>query len=318
MQIGAEIEAETGKTKVYIDLTAEKLKDIFDNWNDYFTTSRFQQEVLAGGNILPKLPSNPYFTVFRKGIRAYSNMSHSLFDYDLKTLAINESRVAKHSWEAEENSSKLLAKASLDTILQFIHLGAHEGTKEYTEWQNSFWEYTGSSFSKDWLTAIDNRKLVPNDYAGKYDLSDATLVLPDKLLIRLKESFGRAIHIVGKDDEPYTLVNDIDLSPVQKSMNLLQSAGLTFNKSSVAMADFNDNSILGTVDKGKVILSTRLLGDQKESLNETLLEEVIHMKTGYGDCTRQMQDYLFRTIIYLIAHGRKVEPPKPSPLKEEE
>lgn len=306
MKVGAEIEPEATKTKIYIDLTSEKLKDIFDNWNDFFTTSRIIQEKLAGGNILPKLPSNPYFTVFRKGIRAYHNKSHSLFDYDLRDLEINESRVAKYSWETEQGASKLLAKASLETILQFIHLGAHTETKEYTEWQNSFWEYAGSSFDKDWLVAIDGRKLVPNDYAGRYDLTEATLVLPDKLLKRLKECFGRSIHIVGEDDEPYTLVQDVDRSSIEKSIQFLHASGLTFNKANVLVADFNDNSILGTADKNNVILSTRLLDDQKEALDTTLLEEVVHLKTGFGDSTRSMQDYLFKTVVYLLKHGRKL------------
>lgn len=306
MKVGAEIEPEPQKTKIYVDLTAEKLKDIFDNWNDYFTTSRVIQEKLARGNILPKLPTNPNFTVFRKGIRAYNNVNKSLFDYDLRDLDINESRVAKYSWQTEERASKLLAGSSLETILQFIDLGNHEETRNYVEWQDSFWEYTGERFSKDWLIAIDNRKLVPNNYAGRHDLTEATLVLPDRLLRRLKESFGKAVHIVGEDDEPYTLVDEVDYTPIERSIEFLHSAGLTFNKSLVTVADFNDNSILGTVDKGKIVLSTRLLGDQSAVLDETLLEEVVHMKTGFSDSSRAMQDYLFKTIVYLMKHGRRL------------
>ena len=305
-KVGATPEAMAGKTRIYVDYSHEKLKDIFDNWNDYFTTSRTVLEKMAHGNILPKLPSNPYYTVFRKGIRAYSNKSHSLYDYDLDLLEINESRVAKYSWQTEERASKLLAKAGLDTIKAFMHLGSHTTTREYVEWQSSFWEYTGAMFSKDWLTAIDGRKLVPYDNAGRYDLSEATLVLPDKLLKRLKECFGRAVHVVGEDDEPYTIAEDVDMGKINASMDLLQSAGLTFNRSLVHVADFSDNSILGTVDKGKVILSTRLLGDMSNQLDETLLEEVTHMKTGHGDCTRSMQDYLFRTIVYMIKKGRTI------------
>jgi hypothetical protein len=310
MKIGAELQPEAGKTKIYIDLTSESLSDIFKNWNDYFTTSREIQDELENGNILPKLPSNPYYTVFRKGIRAYDNKSHSLFDYDLQNLQINESRVAKFSWEAEELSSKLLAKASLATIKQFIHLGEHTDTREYAEWQNSFWEYTSVKFSQDWLTAIDNRKLVPNDCAGRYDITEMTLVLPDKLLKRLKESFGDAIHIVGQDDEAYTIAEDVDLTTVEEAMNLLSSAGLTFERDAVCVANFVDTSILGTVDHEKILLSTRLLDDQSTRLENTLLEEITHLKTGYGDCSREMQTYLFRTIIYLIKHGRKLQETK--------
>ena len=307
MKVGTEIEPEPLKTKIYVDLDSEKLKDIFANWNDYFTTSRVIKEKLADGNILPKLPSNPYYTVFRKGIRAYSNTTHSLFDYDLQSLEINESRVAKYSWQTQEKASTLLAKSSLDTILQFISLGDSSETRLYAEWENSFWEYCGTRFSKDWLVAIDSRKLVPNDYAGRFELSENTLVLPDRLIKKLKESFGRAVHVVGEDDEPYTVVDDVDREPIEKSMDFLSRAGLTFNRSIVHVADFSDNSILGTVDKNKVILSTRLLNDQASLLDETLLEEIVHLKTGHPDNSRQMQNYLFKTIIYLLKHGRKLE-----------
>jgi hypothetical protein len=307
MKVNAKIEPEFGTTKIYIDMSSGKLEDIFKNWNDYFTTSRTIKEKLAQGNILPKLPSNPYFTVFRKGIRAYSNKEHSLYDYDLRNLEINESRVAKYSWEAKAQCASLLAKADLDTVLNFISLGSHRETTEYTEWQRDFWDYAaGIKFSPAWLTAIDNRKLVPFDNAGRYDLTDATLVLPDILIKKLKECFGKAVHVVGQDDEPYTVVDDVDMAPVNKSMDLLEGAGLTFNRAAVQMADFQDNAILGTVDKGKIILSTRLLGDQSHELETTLLEEVIHHKTGFGDGTRSMQNYLFNTIIYLIKKGRKL------------
>lgn len=303
MKVGAELEPEAGKTKIYIDMNSEQLKDIFMNWNDYFTTSRNIQEKLAQGNILPKLPTNPYFTIFRKGIRAYSNKAHSLFDYDLRELTINESRVAKYSWEAEGNASKLLAKAELETILQFFDMGLKRSGWDYAEWQNSFWEYGSSIFSQDWLKAIDDRKLIPFDNAGKYDLSEKTLVLPDRLIRRLKECFGRAVHIVGEDDEKYAITDVYDQIALDSSVNLLHGAGLTFNKELIQVADFNDNSILGTVDKGKVILSTRLFDDQRDRLDETLLEEVTHLQSGFGDCTRNMQDYLFRTIINLMKNG---------------
>lgn len=309
MKVNAEIEPQVGATKIYIDLTSESLKDIFENWNNYFTTSRTIKEEFKGGNILPKLPSNAYYTVFRKGIRAYSNRDKSLFDYDLKSLDINESRVAKYSWQTEQESSKLLAQSKLDTIEKFIALGRNTETRDYMEWQNSFWEYTGSNFSMHWLTAINGRKLIPNDFAGRYDHTEQTLVLPDKLIKRLKEAFGDEIHVVGQDEEEFVVqeMSPEDKEPLERSAELLLGAGLKFNKNNVLIAKFHDSSILGTVKKDNVILSDRLFSDQTEKLDAVLLEEVVHLKTGFEDSTRRMQDYLFDTIIYLIKHGRKVK-----------
>lgn len=117
MGLNKPIEAAAGTTKIFVDASDEKLKFIFQNWPAYFTQNR--QPVLdnAYGRIYDKLPTVPNYIVFRKGIRAYENRKHSVFDYDLHALDINESRVAKYSWQVMERCSDLLASA-----LSLIHI----------------------------------------------------------------------------------------------------------------------------------------------------------------------------------------------------
>lgn len=305
MAVGAEVKPEKGKTKIYIDTKSEKLEDIVNNWNNYFTTTRPIAQKTHSGNILTKLPINPYFTVFRKGIRVYSNDYFSLFDYDLRNIAINESRVVKHSWDAEQKASELLALSNLEVILKFLELGESSSKFNHMEWKNNFWNYTTSSmFSKDWLTAIGQRKLVPFDNAGRWDITDNTLVLPDQLILRLKKRFGSAVHVMGEDKEPYTVIDNADLTLVESSLKLFNNSGLKVSMASIKVARFDDQNVLGLTANGQIILSEKLLTTEKQNLDSTLLEEITHLKSGYGDCTRALQDYLFRTIVYLIKKGR--------------
>ena len=51
--------------------------------------------------------------------------------------------------------------------------------------------------------------------------------------------------------------------------------------------------------ENKIVLSVGLLNQGVRVIAQTLIEEVIHLRTGYRDCTRIMQTYLFEQIVRL-------------------
>lgn len=310
MQLNAPVEPVAGKTRIYIDSANLKLTDIMASWGDFFTIGRVVAEKIEkspSGRILEKTETNPNFTVFRKGIRAYTQNKQSLFDYDLDTLDINESRVAKYSWQAETHSAKLLARATQQTVSRFLALADKERTHEFMEWENDFWQYCDIMFDKSWLVAINDRMLIPANFAGRYDQTGATLVLPDTLIQKLKGSFGQYIRVVGEDQEPFTVAEGIDMQLVHQSIDMFNNAGFEIDKSDVMMAQFHDKAVLGCTSGNKIVLSTKLLEDSdRPHLDAAILEEYIHIKTGHGDNSRQMQTYLFQLIVTMVRKGAAV------------
>ena len=67
----------------------------------------------------------------------------------------------------------------------------------------------------------------------------------------------------------------------------------------VVVRDLGEN-VLGMVKGKKILLTIRVFEMGTKQLTSTLLEEYIHVSRGYGDCEREMQNFLFDTIIGLV------------------
>lgn len=296
MKIGQSVKPEAGKTKIYINEDAAALKDVFDNWQSYFCNSR--NRVFQGfeGGILLKMNTIPDFTVFRKGIRAFTSRRPSIFDYDLNQLDINESRVAKYEWQVRQKCSDLLAYATEDIIREFIKV-KHS---KMAEWQDEFWDFTTTCFSESWAKVLKDRLLVPANFAGRYDITDTCTILPDKLIKKLKKRFGNAIKLAGEDNGDYTILTNVDKKPLERHLEMFSKMGFSYDMDNIHIVQFMDKDIRGMADEGRVLISVELLDTvNRRYIPSTLLEEIIHARTGYGDCTRQMQGFLFDTIATL-------------------
>lgn len=73
----------------------------------------------------------------------------------------------------------------------------------------------------------------------------------------------------------------------------------TLGQSTMALADYNEMTMV--VSKMIFRLGTKYL-------TSTLIEEFLHLKTGYKDCTRELQTYLFDTLCTLIENHITKEP----------
>jgi len=246
---------------------------------------------------LTKLSVVPEYTVFRKGIQVYTSRKHSVFDYDLQDVKINESRVAVYSFLVYQSSSEVLAASPLASIKEFLRLSSNNRRSEYIEWQDEFWDYTSSySFSEDWLLALNDKRLVPANFAGHYDITETTVIVPDKLLGKLKNRFGDAINTAGDNRDKFDIVA-INKQPLTRMLDVFALAGFDWKLEDIDIVKFNDKDLLGMAKDGRVLLSTQLFTSaHRHKIASTLIEEITHAKTGYSDCTRDMQNHLFNTI----------------------
>lgn len=297
MSLNTELGPKAGHTRIFVDTEAEALKDVFQNWNNYFSMNRNPDFKNAIGTLLPKLPTRPEFTAFRRGIRVHESRRHSVFDYDLQEVTINESRVATYTFQVHQLASEVLAGAPLANINEFLRLAKNPRRSQFTEWQNEFWDYTGNySFSEDWLLALNDKRLVPADYAGHYDITETTQIVPDKLLDKLKARFGDAINTAGDNRDKFTVMQ-VDKQPLTKMLEVFALAGFDWELEKIDIVQFNDKDLLGMAKDGRVLLSTQLFTPaHRHEIASTLIEEITHAKTGLSDGTRQMQNYLFNTI----------------------
>lgn len=301
MLLNQQPEAKAGYTRVFVDAESETLKSIFDNWGAYFTQGRSPVFRNERGSLFSKLPTVPEYIAYRKGIRVYESRMHSVFDYDLLDVDINESRVAVYSWKVDESSSELLASSNLECVKEFLKLARNNRRSQFREWEDGFWDYTGSyTFSNSWLEALSDSRIVPANFAGHYDITETTVILPDKLIDKLQRRFGDAINLAGNNKDKYVVLESVNKQPLQKMLDVFSRAGFSWELDKIDIVKFNDKDLLGQAKDGRVLLSGSLFTPtHKHQIAATLLEEIAHAITGYSDGTREMQNYLFNTITNL-------------------
>lgn len=300
MELAEGVNPEAGTTKIYVKMD-NKLGGITRDWQNFFSTKRtaldeFEVEHI-GYRILEKRNDNKGLTVFRKGIRTYVNEhKQSLFDYDTTDLRINESRVAEASWEAYQRAAEALAQtSSLEVIKKFKATWAHG---KYIEHDSSFWSYlfdwtSGIKFSDTWITGLEKHRLVPLEQSGFYGITPNTIGLPQTMLEYLYATFGDRLTIEGLSKTHYIKTGDYP-AEFDKAFKILNAAGYELDKDDIIVGKFRDPSVLGMADDtDKKIVLSRLALDYNESDKlAILLEEAIHLKTGYSDRTTEFQSFV--------------------------
>lgn len=129
------------------------------------------------------------------------------------------------------------------------------------------------------------------------------LVLPQAFISHIKNSFGDRVRIAGSGKMQGDF---IILEPTEKHSCLIKEVQEFFEEAgmpiefSIKIADLRDNSMLGTVEDGDILLSPSLFELGKKRIAAVVLEEASHIETKLKDESRGLQDYLFMKIITLL------------------
>lgn len=168
-------------------------------------------------------------------------------------------------------------------------------------------EHFESSLDFDWLNYIVTPKLSPEfeqvlqeEYERNTDAMNRTArkyfqVLRDKRsLLNYQEE---AMTPVEQQQLDKCLRILPDVFPDFKDYPIMVVK--TLGETTMAVAD---------ADQGKMVVSKAAFRLGTKFLMSTLIEEYLHLKTGYGDQTRQLQTYLFDTIVTMIENHVLKEP----------
>ena len=320
LSLGTKGEGEKGSTTFLIEST-EKMTELMENWTKYFADKRT-------GDIYKNVPEGKRaFTsvfeaeaesllVYRKGIRAHYNTNDdmpSLYHYNMDNIEINESRVVKSDWGLKYTLSTSWGRgASMEMVGTLIRT-MQEPSKKYFEHRLP-WEYA-TTFNINWERVIGNKVLVPTESAGAYinGLNKEKiefLVIPDALMVAIDKYFPsiKTIHNYKREDG-----SDISIRELTKEEDaLLQVVREFFAKSypkthkvPVKIKYFRNGKILGEAKDKMVFLAEELFRRGPDVLASTFLEEMIHIKTGFRDCERPMQTYLFEELMHYMKESRE-------------
>jgi hypothetical protein len=68
----------------------------------------------------------------------------------------------------------------------------------------------------------------------------------------------------------------------------------------IVVAESLGDNVLGLAENGRIYIACRVfeIGGAKQ-LASTLIEEFLHLRRGWKDCTRELQNYLFDKLVSL-------------------
>ena len=291
-----------GYTRFFIE-HSPGIKKVIDDWNQYFTFDRddvkFENSL---GKLFPQTNIDETMVLFRKGIRVYlANGTQSLYQYDLDSFGINESRIIDNLYSAGCRIIEYLNRVTDVSILRNILKKAFVGG--YFE-SGLSWKWGVSKLSEHWREAIDKHVIVVDSVSGYFEdvlrTKDHYLVSVE-MAFQIKHSFPD-IQVYGINDDGAQIAHK--KVEVTKKMEFLLKECITFlNDTEYNLADpievveFDRTDVLGLAEGGKILLSPKIFEMGKKEIVRTIVEEQEHLRSGLKDCSRAFQNHWINLFI---------------------
>lgn len=289
------VSGRAGFTRFYIE-HVPAIKEVIDRWNNYFTFDR-EDTVYKSGDDKIYAQSDPHemLNLYRKGIRCYvAKGTKSLYQYDISTFKINESRLIDDMWGAGKEVMRLLNETSDVKVLQnILRNAAKDGY-----WERDFsWRYGLYKMSATWLEAINNHCIICEDVAGNFmgiqNTKEHYIVSRD-MAHRIRIDFP-TVKVYGIVSEGESLYEPVEST---KKMDYLLKECIRFLEETnypilypMEIVDFENTDVLGMAKNGKILLSKKIFDMGKREIVTVILEEQEHLVSEKRDCTRAFQNH---------------------------
>lgn len=226
-------------------------------------------------------------TIFYKNIAA-ATVKHCLYTYNIQaTLELTEDRTIKYIWYARKPIMNAVLKSNDRNFIKTI-LMAHEDTFERTF---DFTDVTEATAEPDATFLSVVAELAA---AGK----------GNKTARLLWKKHNR-----GLDDGTLRGVKNLSDSQqvmFDKSIELCKLMDFPVDNYPIIFTDELDYNTLGLAEDEKIFINPRCFTIGLKMLTSTLIEEYLHIRHGFDDESREMQNYLFDKMVEFGAelHGR--------------
>lgn len=296
----------SGYTRFLIEETPE-IKQMFDNFDQYFIKSEkaiFADEIR--GEIHKKNQSD--IRIFRKGILAFHDENQrSIFSYNLYDAEINESRVIKNIYGAQNQIARLIESCTDKRILRKWLNGIKGGNAGYFEHDCILWDWVATVSNPVFVEFILENKYYPLDVTDLYDDEDkkGRIGLPVKLLRRFL-TYAPDVDILGmtskqdpSDSNFYRIKSPSSnlFDKVNDAIQVLRKTDYHDRlKTHIEYAAFKDKMIRGYADNenDRILLSINLEDCTVDEIALIIIEEEEHLRTGFDDETRHFQSHFIK------------------------
>jgi len=307
ISIEDEIIPDEDRTCYFITIT-DKIKEIVDNFSQYFITKSKHLYADKHENYIHSTVG--FCKIYRKGI-AVHEVKHkkALFSYDLSNIEINESRVLKYTWKANEIVAKMIEECTDKIILTTFFNGIANANFGLMEHECYLASYSDSSTpSEEWIEYVKKGKFYPVEIEFMLNPEDkiGRLALPMKFLVRFvkfvpnADILGMTVNANQDSDAMYVITEpseDMTIK-IKEAIALLHSTSYrTRLKYPIKVCNFKGSNILGRFHNNTILLSSKLDMQPTEVVATIIIEEQEHGTSGFGDLTRTFQNHLFSLLM---------------------
>lgn len=322
-----QVRAKKGYTRVFVPLNNDVLT-FFNNLGKWFL--HFSEPHLLGQTILPKanrnLEQRKAAVVYRRGVRVREFESSdvpSLFDYNLESLELDESRKVD-DWRVQVEAARAIGQSDEETLgklwQSFLDGGKY--------WEHSF--HYGLDYSsyneaskKRWQSSFE--KIVGEDAVIATGGGGQQAARKGFKVLEVPEQFVAAAEKHGIKTPDKVLTHDqkegrevMDPTPdaeaaVDFAWNLAVKYNVTNGRTRPSVKTFRKvmdggAQTLGFYRDNTVFINQDIAGHASLSLGwhalsqqllVTAAEEVAYHVTGATDNSRDFQDYLLNLVVYM-------------------
>ena len=279
---GEEARREGQDDRTYFIVRGPKFVEQYHNRHNIHLNLPADTALVNNGKV--QVFNKPSSYLFYRGIRVLQYDTQASLTYNIiGSLDLTEDRTMKYPFQRDTRIARAISSIQDQDVLFEVLAKGTENLERMTDFSGiGMWAEDISEEFIDFLEKcyMNNNDKVPNS-AIKY-------------LVDLKNKKSR------KNYEPITL-DDVEVQQLKRAEDICNTLFKDFKDYEILPVKTLGQSILGLADtvNGRIILSRGCFEMGTKYLTSTMIEEYMHLKTGYNDHTRELQTYLFDTICTL-------------------
>lgn len=211
--------------------------------------------------------------IFYKGVKVHTTKKYCQFNYNITAkIDLTEDRTAKYEWQVVNKIRDSIMSCCEHSFLQKV-LSSPVGTFEET-------------------LAYDESYSIPSE-----EFIKVAALLGERATKAVRQTYRK--HAMRKgivESVPLTKVQESQLKRAKEFCALIGWK----EKYPVIVTDQLNEGILGMAEGTTIYLSTQAFRSGTKIVAATLWEEFIHLEKGFADESRDMQNFLFDTIMTLL------------------
>lgn len=216
--------------------------------------------------------------LFYRGVRVMDLPRPGLYTYNLNAkLELTEDRTVRNQWEIGHRIAQMILQSSDDNFIRACVTADDntlEGGLDYHGWGYA----PSSQFIETVGEALSDRMFKVNPTAMRVWCETT------KQKVRPRE--------MG--------LTKVQLTSLQRAIAFCERMGYDVQAYEIKVVETLGDGGLGLAEDGVIYLAERnfTFGGTK-TLAATLIEEFLHLRRGWKDCTRELQNYLFEKVVSL-------------------